>query len=107
MRLEGARPCNLLKLKQETEMQKYPLEEGFHWRDNWFFKRMPGGHVRITHAEIGHEVTQILIPPLEWASIVASVGPKGEDHGSWEKAAKLHGGTSAHEYALIDNPDPL
>lgn len=79
-------------------MQKYPLEDGFHWRDQWFFKRMPGGHVRITHAEVGHEVTQILVPPLEWASIVASVSPEGESGDTWKQAAEFHGGTQGHEY---------
>lgn len=72
--------------------------EGFHWRDGWYFKRIDGGHVRITRVSAGHEAVQFSIPPLEWASIVASVSDKGEDRERWEQAAKFHGGTEAYEH---------
>jgi hypothetical protein len=76
----------------ESPQVQYPLEGGFHWRNCWFFKRMSGGHVRITHAEVGSEVVQILIPPNEWASIVASVSAEGETSERYYEAAKFHGG---------------
>jgi hypothetical protein len=69
------------------------LDEGFHWRDGWYFRRDQGnGTVRITRAEPGHELVQIRIPAMEWASIVASMSDGGESAESHAKALAFHQG---------------
>lgn len=71
---------------------------GLHWNDGWHFKRVEGGHVQVTRLAPGHEALQFRIPPLEWASIVAAVSPKGESSETWQQAALFHGGTQGYEY---------
>jgi hypothetical protein len=66
----------------------------FHWRDGWFFERMPNGSVMITkRKDAGMEspiITREIIPPEEWASIVASVSIKGERDRRWYTALDFH-----------------
>lgn len=66
----------------------------FHWRDGWFFERMPDGSVMITkRKDAGLEspiITREIIPPGEWASIVASVSIKGENDRRWYTALDFH-----------------
>jgi hypothetical protein len=54
---------------------------GFHWQDNWFFKRLPDGSVHIRkYVESGSTAlaAEAIIDPSSWASIVASVSALGE-----------------------------
>jgi hypothetical protein len=59
----------------------------FHWRDGWFFKRLPDGSVRVQHRapDAGPSV-DLLIPSNEWASIVASMSAEGETAESYQDA---------------------
>lgn len=65
-------------------------KSGFHWRDNWFFKRMPDASVRVSHVT-GEWFTQLNIPSNEWASIVCSVSAQGETGERWEASQDFHG----------------
>lgn len=67
------------------------LDEGFHWRDGWYFKREEGGTVRVTHADPGHELLQFRIDAKEWASIIAAVSRNGESSESYRHALDFHG----------------
>jgi hypothetical protein len=60
---------------------------GFHWRDNIYWKRLPCGSVRIAFfvtrasgvAQEGDDddpVRELIIPASEWDSIVAAVQHK-------------------------------
>lgn len=68
----------------------------FHWKDGWFFERMSNGAVMITKRKDGGMespiVTREIIPPEEWASVVASVSLGGENDRRWFKALDFHNG---------------
>ena len=68
----------------------------FHWRDGWFWKRGADGTVVVRHdnKETHRPDASILIPPNEWASIVASVCADGETAETYEAVTKLHMGSS-------------
>lgn len=80
-----------------------PFEnEGFHWRDNMFWKRLDDGSVRIrlfATRESGamldgddeEPVREWIIPAAEWASIVRSVSKNGETGEPWNSAQDFHG----------------
>lgn len=54
---------------------------GFHWREGWYFRRLPDGSVGIVHRETPTSEwlrADLIIPPNEWASIVASMSNAGE-----------------------------
>lgn len=74
---------------------KFAQRDGFHWQDGLFFKRVPDGNVRIRqHAERGASdevLSEIIIPPNEWASIVCSVSHDGEDSERYRMALRFHG----------------
>lgn len=72
-----------------SEMQLTKERGGFHWRDDWMFTRRPDGSVNIWRPNTN---INILIPPNEWASIVASVSGCGETADSFADAQALHGG---------------
>lgn len=69
--------------------------KGFHWRDGLYFKRTENGSVRMTKFARGgasEEVeSDVVIPPNEWASIVASVSVAGETSERWDAAQDFHG----------------
>lgn len=72
------------------------MRPGFHNRDGWYYLRLADGHVRITkYADGGRDgapiVTEIIIPPNEWASIVCSVSAAGETGERWNVALDFHG----------------
>jgi len=49
------------------------IEPGYHWRDGWYFMRLADGAVRIRRVGDTAVLAQAIIPPDEWASIVAAV----------------------------------
>lgn len=61
--------------------------QGFHWRDEHFWMRLPDGSVR--HRWPGGES---VIPPNEWASIVAVVSANGEGGVTYRQALAFHNG---------------
>lgn len=67
----------------------------FHWRDGWYFKRGADGTVVMRHdsKETHRPDAEALIPPNEWASIVASVCASGETAETYDAATRLHAGT--------------
>lgn len=76
--------------------------EGFHWRDLMFWKRLDDGSVRIRlfarrdsgavmDGDDDEPVREWIIPPSEWASIVASVSYQGETGDSYRTALGFHG----------------
>lgn len=71
------------------------MKEGFHWQDGWFFKRVPDGNVRVRHYADGGAsdeiLTEFVVPPNEWASIVCSVSHDGEDGERYRRALIFHG----------------
>lgn len=71
----------------------------YHWRDNWFFKRLADGSVRIWKLRaIGENIPDpntlaaADIPPAEWASIIAAVSAAGETGETYHAAFALHEG---------------
>ena len=76
----------------------------FHWRDNLFFKRLDDGSVQITTKiepnKYDHETQQsiryemirhqYIIPPNEWASIIASVSLCGETSEKYCTSVDFH-----------------
>jgi hypothetical protein len=85
----------------------------FHWKDGWFFERMPNDSVMITkRKDAGMEspiVTREIIPSEGWASVVASVSIKGESDRRWFKALDFHNGRDRLQelypraFKLMDN----
>jgi len=65
-----------------------PKPRAFHWRDGWYFSRTESGDVMIEPGT-DHEV---IVPAAEWASIVASVTPKGDTAETYGDAVRLHDG---------------
>lgn len=63
----------------------------FHWRDGWYFSRLPDGAVRMQNRNSDGRILEALIPAPEWASIVCSVSIGGEGNGRWIEAQKFHG----------------
>lgn len=66
-------------------------QRGFHWRDGYFFLRMPDCSVRLTKFDRHGVREQFTVPPNEWASIVCSVSAGGEDRARWDAAQDFHG----------------
>jgi hypothetical protein len=76
--------------REERLRRAEEAKTGFHWRDNWFFKRMPDASVRVSHVT-DEWFTQLVIPQNEWASIVCSVSAAGETGERWEASQDFHG----------------
>ncbi len=66
----------------------------YHWKDNWFFKRGADGTVVVRHdnKETHRPDVSLLIPPNEWASIIASVSARGETAEQYAAATDFHNG---------------
>ena len=60
----------------------------YHWRDGVFFERLSTGHVVIDHTEDG----ALMIPPEEWARIVAHVSAFNGSAEGYHAAEMLHAG---------------
>lgn len=70
------------------------LSGAFHWRDDWYFRRMDDGSVRMMHRKRGgYEYLDVdmIVPSNEWASIVCSVSSDGETGERWNVAQDFHG----------------
>ncbi len=78
--------------------------EGFHWRDLMFWKRLDDGSVRIRlfarrssgkvmPGDDEEPVREWIVPPSEWASIVAAVSYQGETSDTYRTALNFHGAT--------------
>lgn len=76
-----------------TEEATYEMEMGeYHWKDGRYFKRLDDGSVRIrTLAALGIAGDEMVIPPYQWASIIASVSKNGETPEQYRAAVALHG----------------
>lgn len=75
----------------------------FHWKHGWYFSRLSDGSVEVrnhgdynkpdpNHAA-GDGRTTLVIPPEEWASIVASVSKSGETSESYHGTLAFHTGS--------------
>jgi hypothetical protein len=69
-----------------------PVNAPFHWRDETYFQRLTDGSVLITKRSGPRRGIEI-IPPSEWASIVAHVSTWGESAESHKAALDYHNGT--------------
>jgi len=63
--------------------------DGFHAQENWFFKRLEGGMVRVTSAS--EPPRSVLLEASVWASVVASVSADGETGETYRAALAFHG----------------
>lgn len=66
---------------------------GFHLREGLFFCRKADGHVAIQKyrpGALGPEWV-LVVPPNEWASVVASVCARGENIDTFTEAMEFHG----------------
>lgn len=70
--------------------------EGFHARDNWFFRREDDGSVRILAPDsMGSGAHQaVTLDANTWASVVASVSGSGETAETFHAARRFHDGAS-------------
>jgi hypothetical protein len=81
----------------ETTMMatgRYPYRKGFHWKDNWYFTRLPHGVVAIakfTSPEAEDPEFEIKIPAEQWASIISSVSDFDETSVRYQQALDFHG----------------
>lgn len=93
------------ELNQINVERNPPVGGAFHWRDGWFFQRLNDGCVLMTVPSCGQQV----IPPNEWASIVAHVSTWGETGESWKAASDFHNGTGIQRPEADASPanDPI
>lgn len=73
------------------------MNDGFHARDGWFFKRLEYGAV-----EISNDEGSIVLTENEWASVVCSVSGDGENGERWMQARKFHGTPLSHPSAMAE-----
>jgi hypothetical protein len=74
-------------------------QTGFHWREGWYFKRMPDGSVRVSHVTGSPFIhAQFAVPAPEWASIVCSVSAAGETGERWNASQDFHGRAALGEH---------
>lgn len=68
--------------------------EGFHARDNWYFRREDDGSVRITAPDsMGPGAHQVVtLDANTWASVVASVSADGQTTETFRAAGRFHDG---------------
>ena len=75
--------------------------EGFHWKDLMFWKRLEDGSVRIRlfarrasskilAGDDSEPVREWIIPPDEWASIVTAVSARGSTAEGYQSALAFH-----------------
>ena len=74
-------------------MKEFVQGGWYHWRDGWYFKRLPGGFVSVElWTETKAALVTCKIPPSEWASIVAAVTPHGSTGDAYLSALAVHDG---------------
>ena len=69
------------------DVAKSNTQDGFHAREEWFFKRLPDGSVRVTAAAAN---VRVVLDPNTWASAVASVSAQGETGERYRAALAFH-----------------
>lgn len=69
----------------------------YHWRDGWYFDRTEDGSVVISKGPREEAHQALIIPPNEWASIVASVSASSETAESFAAAQRLHNDATEEE----------
>lgn len=70
----------------------------FHWRDGIHFMRHTDGNVEIFKEDVvkgersqaTRTITYAVIPPAEWALIIASVSSRGETTETYREAERFH-----------------
>lgn len=70
------------------DVAKSNATTGFHAREEWFFKRLPGGSVRIT--SVKPTPRAVVLDPSTWASIVAAVSATSETGETYRAALAFH-----------------
>lgn len=73
------------------------MSGAYHWRDGWYFQRLEDGGVLISKrprkgALDGTTEIYAIVPPNEWASIIAAVSAYGDLAESYAAAERLHAG---------------
>lgn len=68
------------------------VDQGFHVRDGFSFKRIDGGAVQITYAPRGEVIAQTVVPENEWGSVVAVVSEAGDTAAAYASARAFHMG---------------
>lgn len=93
--------CDSAAHKQEQENQNM---QGFHWREGWYFDRLPNGDVHLkkdaNHSSEAFPFVDVTIPASEWASIVSSVSAAGETGDTYRAALAFHQGQLTAKSAL-------
>lgn len=73
----------------------------FHVKAGWFFDRLPNGSVAIVRRETANEnsriVSEIILSPNEWASVVASVSVHGDFMPYFQHAFDFHNGIESQD----------
>ncbi len=103
--IEGYKNAYRLRVEETTRKWNAEIDEqkqkrlaqieaskfgAFHWRDSWYFKRLPNGDVNIFHPNEEYITPNLIVPQSEWASIIAQCSKHGEIDGGWERALKFH-----------------
>lgn len=65
----------------------------FHWKNGWYFGRLPDGDVVIMNANFGG--FKLIIDKDSWPSIVAGVSKNADSAESYQEAVRLHEGKIA------------
>lgn len=82
----------------------------FHLKEGWFFERLSDGSVMVTkRKDAGLEspiISRIIVPPEEWASVVASVSAGNEFNGRWKQALDFHSGLTPDAADGANAPRP-
>ena len=74
--------------------RKTKMNEGFHWSNGMYFRRVYDGSVEIRQmidASSDEVRWKVVVPPSEWASIVAAVSYQGETGPTYRQALRFHG----------------
>ena len=67
----------------------------FHYKEGWYFERLPNGSVKISREPQDRVINPPMVTILEidadsWPSIVASMSVSGENAHTFQTAQKLH-----------------
>jgi hypothetical protein len=73
----------------------------FHAKDNWWFKRLDDGSVRIMQIINKENLVDITFDANTWASIISSVSAEGEHDGRFYKALEFHNKLDTEDKILV------